>query len=355
MRIAVLGSTLYPAPSEYGKINAPVKITFDLAGGLSELGHEVTFFGLVNEESKKVINFKIDDSYCIRPTDVNNREKFLKIACETAFFSRVMEKESGNFDIIYTHSYLIGSLASLSTKPVIFTHHDATRVLDYSEIFTAISRKNLYPIPVSKYLKFLYPDKVFLEPVHNGVDIDEFSAEPEDYIAWAGRIAKPKGLHVAVDLATSLGFNLKFAGPTGNHGGLGNTDEYWQDIEKKMGGQTNIEYVGVLSQESTYKFISRAKAFIFPTDGTESFSMVVAESMIMGTPVIALKNGPMSELIEEGVTGFLCRDIDEMKLAIGKIGAINRQRCRDVAKEKFSVRNMAKGYEARFLALLENS
>jgi glycosyltransferase involved in cell wall biosynthesis len=66
--------------------------------------------------------------------------------------------------------------------------------------------------------------------------------------------------------------------------------------------------------------------------------------MACGTPVIAYRRGSMSELIENGVTGFLVDSFDEAIAAIGHIGTINRATCREIAKKRFSVDRMADAY-----------
>ena len=40
------------------------------------------------------------------------------------------------------------------------------------------------------------------------------------------------------------------------------------------------------------------------------------ESLAAGTPVIALRRGAVPEVIEDGVTGFICDDVDEMVAAV---------------------------------------
>ena len=356
MKIAILGSTLWTAPSQKGKIHAPIKLTYDLAKGLVKRGHQIVYFGLVTEREKNnhIPNLTVNDSYCKIIPNINDKEKNFRVILESCFFSKILKKEAEKFDLIYTHIYLIGQFAQFIDKPIVFTHHDSTRVSDYEEIFQSFRRPNLSIIPVSKYLPTLYTDKsLFLPAVLNGTGVDLFEPVSQNYFAWAGRIAKPKGLHIAIELAKKHHFKLKFAGPGGDHGGLGNSSEYSQIINNLMEGEKNIEYLRTLSLSKTHEMISKAKALIFPTDGTESFSMVVAESMCMGTPVIALNNGPMSELIADGVTGILCEDINEMEQALGKIDKIDRAECRKVAKEKLSVSNMVDGYEKAFLDLID--
>ena len=52
------------------------------------------------------------------------------------------------------------------------------------------------------------------------------------------------------------------------------------------------------------------------------------ESMAAGTPVIALRRGSVPEVIEDGVTGFICEDVDEMVDAVGRIDQIDPEACR---------------------------
>jgi glycosyltransferase involved in cell wall biosynthesis len=70
----------------------------------------------------------------------------------------------------------------------------------------------------------------------------------------------------------------------------------------------------------------------------------MAECMVMGTPVLALRNGSTPELIEDGVTGFLAEDIAGLIHAARRIDEIDRERCAEVARDRFGPRNMAERY-----------
>lgn len=355
MKIAILGSTLYVSPAEVGKIHAPLELTYALAKGLAQKGHEVTFFGLVNmeEKSQKYPNLTINESYCERPDKADEKGKFLKIIYEQTFFKKVIMDEEKNFDLFYTHIYLVGPLAGLTQKPIIFSHHDSTRIEEYQLMFDYFKAPNLLIVPVSDYLANLFKNRdYFLKYVHNSTETVTNIQETGDYFFWAGRIAPTKGLHIAIDLAKELNFNLKFVGQPGNFGGLGDQKNYWEQIQETITQTKNIEYLGFTSQNETKALMARAKAFIFPTDGTESFAMVVAEAMMAGVPVIAFNKGPMKELIKNGVSGFLCENLQEMKNAILNIESIDREQCANWAKENFSLEKMTEGYEKHFQELL---
>jgi len=62
--------------------------------------------------------------------------------------------------------------------------------------------------------------------------------------------------------------------------------------------------------------------------------------------VIATRRGPMPELIRHGVTGFLCRSMDEMVDAVARLGVVDRRACRADCERRFSVERMVEHYLA---------
>jgi glycosyltransferase involved in cell wall biosynthesis len=76
----------------------------------------------------------------------------------------------------------------------------------------------------------------------------------------------------------------------------------------------------------------------------ETSSLVAMEAIACGTPVVAFPVGALPDLIEPGVTGFLVRDTREMAEAIGASGGIDRDRCREIARQRFPLERMVEGY-----------
>jgi glycosyltransferase involved in cell wall biosynthesis len=78
------------------------------------------------------------------------------------------------------------------------------------------------------------------------------------------------------------------------------------------------------------------------------------ESLAAGTPVIALRRGAVPEVLEHGISGFICDDVDEMTDAVKRLGDIDPAACRRRAEE-FGVDRMCARYEQVYDAVLERS
>jgi glycosyltransferase involved in cell wall biosynthesis len=79
--------------------------------------------------------------------------------------------------------------------------------------------------------------------------------------------------------------------------------------------------------------------------------MVMIESLACGTPVIAFNNGSVLEVIDDGVSGFIVRNLDEALSALKKINTISRMTCRTTFEERFTTRRMTMQYRALFNSL----
>lgn len=72
--------------------------------------------------------------------------------------------------------------------------------------------------------------------------------------------------------------------------------------------------------------------------------MVMIESMVCGTPVVALRNGAVPEVVLDGVTGIICDRPEELPDALEAVTAIDAGACRRHVEVNFSAARMAAGY-----------
>jgi glycosyltransferase involved in cell wall biosynthesis len=95
----------------------------------------------------------------------------------------------------------------------------------------------------------------------------------------------------------------------------------------------DTHFVGEMSEAGKPAFYAGARATLFPADWPEPFGLVMIESLAAGTPVIALRRGSVPEVLVDGVTGFVCDDVDAMARAIDRIDEIDPDDCRRRALE----------------------
>lgn len=74
-----------------------------------------------------------------------------------------------------------------------------------------------------------------------------------------------------------------------------------------------VDFVG--ERHDLVELLSAADLFLLPS-AQESFGMAALEAMACGTPVVASRVGGLPEVIEDGVTGFLCDEDDVEAMAM---------------------------------------
>src|SRR5690606_10239267 len=99
-----------------------------------------------------------------------------------------------------------------------------------------------------------------------------------------------------------------------------------------------VQYVGPVDDAAKSRLLSGAAALLMPVLWEEPFGIVMAEALACGTPVIGLGRGAVPEVVEHGVTGFVCADVAEMIAAVARIPELDRTACRRSAEERFSQR-----------------
>ena len=91
-----------------------------------------------------------------------------------------------------------------------------------------------------------------------------------------------------------------------------------------------------------------AVALLNPIRWPEPFGLVMTEALACGTPVIGFGDGAAPEIVDDGITGFLCTDEAELVAAIGRVDEIDRAACRAAAESRFSMQRMASDHEALY-------
>jgi glycosyltransferase involved in cell wall biosynthesis len=170
--------------------------------------------------------------------------------------------------------------------------------------------------------------------------------ESGQYLAFIGRISPEKGVDRAIAIARRTQIPLKIAAKVDR----ADTDYFHRVIEPLIEPPL-IEYIGEIGETRKTAFLGGALALLFPIDWPEPFGLAMIEAMACGTPVVAFRRGSVSEVVDEGVTGYMVDDMDAAVGAVLRMRGFDRRRVREVFERRFSAARMADEYCALYRAL----
>ena len=184
---------------------------------------------------------------------------------------------------------------------------------------------------------------------YNGIDMaaHPFHAEKEDFLIFVGRISPEKRPEVAIEVAREAKLPLVMVIKRSEPAERAYFDAF---VAPLLGDD-----VTVLDQppdEVKVDLLGRARALVFPIDWPEPFGLVMTEAMACGTPVITRPVGAASEIVSNGVTGFLCSTQRQMVDAVAAVSALRPEDCRARVAQRFSAHAMVVGYAGIYRAAL---
>jgi glycosyltransferase involved in cell wall biosynthesis len=167
-------------------------------------------------------------------------------------------------------------------------------------------------------------------------------------LVFLGRLDRIKGAHHAITVAQRLQRRLVVAG---NISPLAHEQEYFErEIKPQVDGRL-VTYIGPVDDHQKRALLGSAAATLMPIEWEEPFPVVLPESMLCGTPLIAFRRGGVPEGIDHGRTGFLCDTVDEMSALVARLPEIDRVAVRAEAERRFSDAAIIGAYEQLYLRM----
>ena len=129
-------------------------------------------------------------------------------------------------------------------------------------------------------------------------EIKNLKQEKKDFIIFAGRLVKEKGIPTLLQAASLLkDIQFKICGE-------GPLMEHYQGFVKEK-NLKNVEFLGLQKRKVSLIQIKDARIVLFPSLWYEVYPRVIREAMYLSTPVIASRVGANTEIIQHNKTGFL--------------------------------------------------
>ena len=332
--IAPVATTIPPPKS--GSVETMTSL---LTEGLVARGHDVTLYATADSKTSARLNAIYPHGYW------HDEHMWPWELYEMLNLAAAVERSS-EYDIIhYEAAYYPMSLAftRLSPTPIVQTLHHSPSAAEV----TLWSRYPEAPfVAISNEQARLLVGLNVVDTVLHGIDTDGFTfeAKPDDYLLFLGRFTEGKGVLQAIEIAKRVGMRLILAAAEGEY--------YREKIAPHVDGR-RIVYYGEADFAAKVKLYGGARALLYPIQAREPFGLVLAEAMACGTPVAALDRGAVREVVDEGVTGMVFNDLEQMINDLPRVFDLDRRRVREQAVARFGVARMVDEYIAVYTRLVE--
>lgn len=341
MRVAVIAPPWLPVPPDaYGGTEQVLDV---LCRHLRSGGHDVLLV-------------TTGDSTCpVEMRHVFPRSLGTEAATPAAEMHYVVEAyrhvEDWVADVVHDHT-LLGLLYGTYrvVAPIVTTNHGP-----FSGHLRAVYRAAAHRVPiiaVSAAQASTAGDIPVRSIIHHGVDTTGFPLGAGDggYAAVLARMHTSKGIPFAIRVARAAGIPLRIAAKMRERVEL---DYFTQRVKPLLGGE--VEYVGEVGGGDKRALLAGAFCLLNPIVWAEPFGLAMIEALACGTPVVATPRGAVSEIVDHGVTGYVCGTTKALAGAVTRVSALSRRACREVAEAKFSAARMTADHVALFESSLHRA
>jgi glycosyltransferase involved in cell wall biosynthesis len=336
MHIALTADPELPVPPRlYGGIERVVAM---LASELSNRGHQVTLFS--HPESAA------DAEMVPWPGSSSNSRSDIARNAYTLW----REVRRRKVDVLHSFSriaYLLPLLPLPIPKLMSYQRPITRRPVQLGH---ALSHGSLEFSAISQWMMKPVADIGHWHLVPNGVPLRKFPfvahPGPDAPLMFLGRVEAIKGPHLAIEVAQRTNLPLVIAGnvPSEHRG--------WFDTHIAPHLNDQICYVGPVDDSSKAELLGQSRALLMPILWDEPFGIVMAEAMACGTPVLGLRRGAVPEVVEHGVSGFVVDTLEQMVMAVSRVGSLDRRACRARVEVFYSETAVADEYLSVYEQLL---
>ncbi len=321
----------------------------DLACGLAGRGHEVHVYAASGSEipGVEVIDTGIDPAAlagtlyrAFGPVGTAPAEASAAgaAAAESAFAAAYAAMRLTRYDVIHNHAFDAPAvrLATALPSPVVHTLHLPPDE-SVSAALAQAGRGSRAPaiaavsaFQAGAWRRIVRVDAIL--PPYPPTAVIRWSGAAGTGALFAGRLSPEKGAAEAIDIARAAGL------PIDVYGDVYDPDYSRERIDRRR-GWPGVTVHDAVPRTSLWEAMARAAVVVCPARWDEPFGMAAAEAQACGTPVVAFRRGGLSEVIMDGVTGFLvpADNLRAAAQAVSQAAAMSRSACREHAENQLDL------------------
>ncbi len=254
-----------------------------------------------------------------------------------------------DFDIVHDHTVLGPLYAQGRCRGQVVTTNHGPFTAEVNDIYArAVPQTALIAISNDQASRAKVPVTAV---IHHGVRPEDFpvGAGEGGHLLFLGRFSPDKGAREAALAAHEAGVELVIAAKMRHPEEV----EYFHDeVEPLL--DSSVRYVGEIGMQRKLELLGSARALLNPIRWPEPFGLVMIEALACGTPVLTLRSGAAPEIVDDGITGFVCDSDAELVSAIDQIGQLDRAACRRAVETRFSADRMVEDHLRLYERLLDS-
>jgi len=321
----------------------------DLARGLAGRGHEVHVYAAAGSQipGVEVIDTGIDPrslagtfyrAFGPSAGEPGQAGPAATAAAESAFTTAYTAMRATRYDVVHNHAFDAPAvrLAAALRPPVVHTLHLPPDKAVSAALRDVAGRGKPPAVAVvsdfqaSAWRRIVPVDAIL--PPYPDTGVIPWSGTAGPGALFAGRLSPEKGAADAIDIARTAGI------PVDVYGDVYDPGYSREQIGPRRGWPGVTVHQGV-PRTSLWQAMARAAVVLYPARWDEPFGMAAAEAQACGTPVVAFRRGGLSEVIMDGVTGFLVPpgDVRAAAEAVSKVAGLSRLACREHAEGRLDL------------------
>lgn len=165
--------------------------------------------------------------------------------------------------------------------------------------------------------------------IYNGID-DKFlenikqrkkKDKKKINIIYVGRLSKEKGVDILIDAMNIIINKNKMESIQLKIVGDGLERKNLEDKVRENKLNNVVTFLG--RRDNVIEYLDDSDVFVYPSTWEEGFGISVVEAMSRGCIPITFYKGGLPELIEDGINGFLIKNVNAVELTNGIIKTIN--------------------------------
>jgi glycosyltransferase involved in cell wall biosynthesis len=326
-QVAPLGESV--PPKKYGGTE---RIVSYLTESLVQMGHEVTLYATA--DSRTAARLRSVSLHSLRGLSHTHVE---------AIFGQVMAELHAArhaYDLIHFHiGWFEFPIFTGSDSRCLTTLHGPLDPPGVRERIGAYPDFPLVSISDAQRRPLLARQN-WLGTVYHGVpDPGIEAAKDGKYLAFLGRISPEKRPDLAIEIAQRAGLPIKLAAKVDPMNAA-----YFEQEIKPLLSLPGVEFLGELDEAAKRPFLAGAHALLFPIDWPEPFGLVMVEAFACGTPVVGFRRGSVSEVVEDGLTGYVVDDVGGAVAAVERAMRLDRRAVQARFRERFTIPRMMRDY-----------